>query len=218
MDTISIHPPRAGRDFVLCGTSEDDFLFQSTRPVRGGTKATRSTARRQKFQSTRPVRGGTYHRQAIAARTQFQSTRPVRGGTSKSVVRIPALIYFNPPAPCGAGPDLSTKLLPIARFQSTRPVRGGTDIVSAIHDVQAISIHPPRAGRDHQGRYGGGVTPYFNPPAPCGAGPAGNIFPQPVQEFQSTRPVRGGTILAARKCQSDEISIHPPRAGRDVDL
>ena len=33
--------------------------------------------------------------------------------------------------------------------------------------------------------------------------------------FQSTRPMRGGTTIRAVGLPKDEISIHPPHAGRD---
>ena len=36
------------------------------------------------------------------------------------------------------------------------------------------------------------------------------------QLFQSTRPVRGGTIAHAQRMPDRNISIHPPRAGRDA--
>ena len=35
--------------------------------------------------------------------------------------------------------------------------------------------------------------------------------------FQSTRPVRGGTYESAAAAEVVTISIHPPRAGRDLD-
>ena len=37
-----------------------------------------------------------------------------------------------------------------------------------------------------------------------------------LPEFQSTRPVRGGTIVVILMVCIMLISIHPPRAGRDV--
>ena len=40
-----------------------------------------------------------------------------------------------------------------------------------------------------------------------------NVFCDLV--FQSTRPVRGGTITDRPKAGKENISIHPPRAGRD---
>ena len=58
-----------------------------------------------------------------------------------------------------------------AIFQSTLPVWGGTDAVAVEVDVAAISIHPPRVGRD-----------------------IGAISMIPVvTKFQSTLPVWGGT-------------------------
>ena len=104
-----------------------------------------------------------------------------------------------------------------------------------------ISIHPPRAGRDLPSNSelmraaiyfnppapcGAGRTTtllcglpiYFNPPAPCGAG---QYILQPAQvnvKFQSTRPVRGGTEERIRLETLLGISIHPPRAGRDVAI
>ena len=84
----------------------------------------------------------------------------------------------------------------------------------------------------------GGRWKYFNPPAPCGAGRGLLSWPARALQFQSTRPVRGGTLQngeiseveeyfnppapcgAGRYTRNQiinksEISIHPPRAGRD---
>ena len=36
-EIVSIHAPRAGRDFMLCKPSAFITEFQSTRPVRGAT-------------------------------------------------------------------------------------------------------------------------------------------------------------------------------------
>ena len=78
----------------------------------------------------------------------------------------------------------------------------------------------------------------FNPPAPCGAGRPFFDDCDVWDEFQSARPVRGGTTITGsigvnRRnfnppapcgaghvcaiCHScvDRISIRPPRAGRD---
>ena len=78
-------------------------------------------------------------------------------------------------------------------FQSTLPVRGGTaELLLRDHDL-AISIHPPRAGRDDD----------FEE------------LLESVKKFQSTLPVRGGTIVLDNSRHEPSISIHPPRAGRD---
>ena len=105
-------------------------------------------------------------------------------------------IYFNPRAPYGA------RLCPLIHgqsiiiFQSTRPIRGATFvcpisckvtenfnprapygarrdyIVEIIHDVR-ISIHAPHTGRDRNSK----LSRVFS------------------LLFQSTRPIRGATIL-----------------------
>ena len=123
------------------------------------------------FQSTRPVRGGTYTAYNTLACVGFQSTRPVRGGTMQHPIPSMSSWYFNPPAPCGAGPHIPLCSFSSGQFQSTRPVRGGT----------------------FEG--------------------AGKMFGSTI--FQSTRPVRGGTLPPRCRCGALEISIHPPRAGRD---
>ena len=56
----------------------------------------------------------------------------------------------------------------------------------------------------------------FNPRAPCGARPSPSNSISRSTGFQSTRPVRGATW---QQCQSDcqgRVSIHAPRAGRDL--
>ena len=58
-----------------------------------------------------------------------------------------------------------------------------------------ISIHPPLAGRDD-----------------------GRLIEFRDSLFQSTRPLRGGTLHAVTKVKHHLISIHPPLAGRDSDL
>ena len=62
-----------------------------------------------------------------------------------------------------------------------------------------ISIHPPRVGRDAAKLEEKEIIRYFNPPSPCGEGPAqlgGEIMG--VYAFQSTLPVWGGTHAGQR--------------------
>ena len=57
---ISIHPPREGWDFSAASAFFACSSFQSTHPVRGGTRRrVRHSSGLPKFQSTHPVRGGT---------------------------------------------------------------------------------------------------------------------------------------------------------------
>ena len=184
---ISIHPPHAGRDLEAFDAEPEKPLFQSTRPMRGGTRwrrrgnggaaisihpphAGRDAGKRaaQIFCqiSIHPPHAG---RDAVASETapeepRFQSTRPMRGGT---IV---------------LGDEFSVQI-----FQSTRPMRGGT-----LHSFGpviglTISIHPPHAGRDNL-----------------------TIFPRSISwVFQSTRPMRGGTANISRSAQKSGY-FNPP--------
>ena len=104
-------------------------------------------------------------------------------------------IYFNPPAPCGAG------LLQFSRsqycdwyFNPPAPCGAGPIPWLSIGRCMSISIHPPRAGRDA----------------------SAFLISTSCRLFQSTRPVRGGTYRRIYKLHRlHSISIHPPRAGRD---
>ena len=55
---------------------------------------------------------------------------------------------FNPPSPCGEGPRIRHNMTDPSEFQSTLPMRGGTKVCRKTTLVEAISIHPPHAGRD----------------------------------------------------------------------
>ena len=72
-----------------------------------------------------------------------------------------------------------------------------------------ISIHPPRAGRDLGAKLPGVRGGHFNPPAPCGAGPVCLDAQSRFVQFQSTRPVRGGTAATERRC-APTAYFNPP--------
>ena len=99
------------------------------------------------FQSTRPVRGGTTFRPGHSAPSNFNPPAPCGAGLVRNS-NIVRKNYFNPPAPCGAGRKFTPGLPNIIKFQSTRPVRGGTFRHLPPLQGRRISIHPPRAGRD----------------------------------------------------------------------
>ena len=108
---------------------------------------------------------------------------------------ITSRLYFNPPAPCGAGPRLLVSSMPILPFQSTRPLRGGTTTKEMRQRAEAISIHPPLAGRD--------VDLIV-----IGICLAISIHP----------PLAGRDSYTVKILDSNGISIHPPLAGRDPDI
>ena len=80
-----------------------------------------------------------------------------------------------------------------------------------------ISIHAPHAGRDATLVSTLCAPANFNPRAPCGARLCSTLIPRALMRFQSTRPMRGATILAQCGTPSLGISIHAPHAGRDVE-
>ena len=79
---ISIHPPLAGRDRIPSSMCMPGTKFQSTRPLRGGTRLPATSQNTLRFQSTRPLRGGTARKGGVPQEVVFQSTRPLRGGTA----------------------------------------------------------------------------------------------------------------------------------------
>ncbi len=104
-------------------------------------------------------------------------------------------------------------------FQSTRPVRGATSFDDARVRDTLVSIHAPRAGRDVLRRVGKAFSACFNPRAPCGARRQGRESPAFVTPgFNPRAPCGARPIRRRRGSLSSRVSIHAPRAGRDVDV
>ena len=81
---ISIHAPHAGRDTLNGTCSQDVYIFQSTRPMRGATLILAWTsAIITHFNPRAPCGarpGGMLTSSTVGI---FQSTRPMRGATSE---------------------------------------------------------------------------------------------------------------------------------------
>ena len=192
---ISIHAPHTGRDHGR--TVHQPFYKQISihAPHTGrDLPAEIFTKRKLRFQSTRPIRGATHASRAESlGRNPFQSTRPIRGATPCRGHDLPAQGNFNPRAPYGARRDAAQPWEERYPFQSTRPIRGATTRTRGRRCAWwPISIHAPHTGRDHFPRYphlyaypfqstrpirGATTTTmvmplwasYFNPRAPYGA-------------------------------------------------
>ena len=101
---------------------------------------------------------------------------------------------FNPPAPCGAGPWPAGPARPSRwDFNPPAPCGAGPGKPGGQNHDPGDFNPPAPCGAGLQVIMTGAIFSYFNPPAPCGAG-------------QKDLPIRIGSI---------DISIHPPRAGRD---
>ena len=122
---ISIHPPRAGRDKLINCRIWLFFDFNPPAPCGAGPRRGDGEMDGCRFQSTRPVRGGT--RVLVIAKhiVRFQSTRPVRGGTHRQSSAVVVLkISIHPPR---AGRD---SVIPYKRYFidiSIHPPRAGRD-------------------------------------------------------------------------------------------
>ncbi len=166
----------------------------------------------------------------------FQSTRPARGATTDGFASS-AANSFNPRAPRGArlvrsncwrrchnvsihapraGRDVTTPVIETCncQFQSTRPARGATSI--GLVEVEFRMFQSTRPAR--------GATPHvrhlrlrmrcFNPRAPRGARLDRELGAS--AESVSIHAPRAGRDLGSSTCSfAQEVSIHAPRAGRD---
>ena len=174
---ISIHPPRAGRDYRCTTTSATYLAFQSTRPVRGGTLSLPRLLHRRGISIHPPRAGRDFHALPLI-RSVAISIHPPRAGRDAQYGRR------------------------FETFQiSIHPPRAGRDAPMRKRIIcQKISIHPPRAGRDAWSITAICCCRNFNPPAPCGAGLLSLSLWFVLCSFQSTRPVRGGTFLILAFC------------------
>ena len=173
---VSIHAPHAGRDQCLwasaryhpcfnprapCGARPDTDAvrtpyasFQSTRPMRGATRAGGQDSAGRWFQSTRPMRGATHCIYFVCNNAMFQSTRPMRGATRCGRrARSHSRVSIHAPR---AGRDLILHADPRCIGVSIHAPRVSIHAPRAGRDARAVlarrhlqvSIHAPRAGRD----------------------------------------------------------------------
>ena len=106
-------------------------------------------------------------------------------------------LYFNPRAPCGARPLPPGILSWPGSISIHAPLAGRDRVPSRLSNpFTDISIHAPLAGRD--------LILFF-------------VFVA-LLLFQSTRPLRGATLLSPLSEDRLKISIHAPLAGRDTSF
>ena len=172
---ISIHAPHAGRDRKSYPCRMGGSTYFTPRAPCGARPLVPGIYQLLKnhFNPRTPCGARRQIHQDHRLTMEFQSTRPMRGATKVMV------------------PTFCQRV-----FQSTRPVRGATALLYTAAWSYAISIHAPRAGRDHSCLESQSAMPlfqstrpvrgapvyasasgrdrwYFNPRAPCGARPGG---------------------------------------------
>ena len=123
---ISIHPPLAGRDRLRARQHEQDGI--SIHPPLAGRDIRFGYALGYviEFQSTRPLRDGTRGTYTVGEITEISIHPPLAGRDGAQRRQNVTRQNFNPPAPCGTGrrPDGGDDARMV--FQSTRPLRDGT--------------------------------------------------------------------------------------------
>ena len=212
---VSIHAPRAGRDFGRSVGHLRQRCFNPRAP-RGARQDAVCNGTGWACFNPRAPRGARRKTASFpSAAESFQSTRPARGATQRSARFLASTRGFNPRAPRGARPASRRSIRRPGAFQSTRPARGATTSRSMPPQIAQVSIHAPRAGRDTPPRRGTGAMQGFNPRAPRGARPTSIADRETHALFQSTRPARGATRGPVQRAGGQRVSIHAPRAGRD---
>ena len=167
------------------------------------------------FQSTRPMRGATKAFNQANAETNISIHTPHAGrDISKMLFRV-KIGYFNPHAPCGARRLILPRFPAILSISIHTPHAGRDQHEQTGREPDRyFNPHAPCGARlptlfqvlEHE---------HFNPHAPCGARRV--TFVPGIRQllFQSTRPMRGATTTLSTNSTTAGISIHTPHAGRD---
>ena len=145
----------------------------------------------------------------------FNPPSPCGEGLQKSCQRV-CQGYFNPPSPCGEGP-VAHPLTPIrgSDFNPPSPCGEG-QIASAVNEILAgFQSTLPVWGGTRTNERPTATAIDFNPPSPCGEG-LDDIDLSDVQADISIHPPRvGRDWMRFGIARARSISIHPPRVGRD---
>ena len=105
---ISIHAPRAGRDEVQICLRYEDYLFQSTRPVRGATIGDYDPPVVQYISIHAPRAGRDHKILHKTGKLNYFNPRAPCGARLYVVFVASFCLYFNPRAPCGARPGCNS--------------------------------------------------------------------------------------------------------------
>ena len=187
------------------------------RPARGAT-GLRRYRRRNKAISIHAPREG---RDVGVIKPVFASLiisihAPREGRDSGFNLSIGGKDNFNPRAPRGARRWRPSRRPLRATYFNPRAPCGARQIEAAnINAKTQISIHAPHAGRDSTQSAPSISMGTFQSTRPMRGA---TLLLRPfigLLLFQSTRPMRGATFAVVRLCEPVLISIHAPHAGRD---
>ena len=215
--------------------------FQSTLPVGGATKHSRTVPPIIGFQSTLPVGGATHHLLLAGGKKNISIHAP-RGGSDgmySDFGNMGKLFQSTLPVGGATRPEWVEKIL--SRISIHAP-RGGSDDTPLLRRWQfIISIHAPRGGSDFYIIFWFGGAKYFNPRSPWGerrvhdrlddSVPGISIHaPRGGSDVTATSPNGGGCDFNPRSPWGERrgggwcrparyfISIHAPRGGGATGL
>ena len=207
--------PRGERRSGGVSVSTCPRQFQSTLPARGATRLRQKYWTSPLFQSTLPARGATDNSLHMPNRSSISIHAPREGSDCARLQGFPDRWDFNPRSPRGER-HRHHDLFPLpGRFQSTLPARGATTIFGSLGSVKSdFNPRSPRGERPPE-EVELVIPSHFNPRSPRGERHAlGDGFPD-VEQFQSTLPARGATVVVFQCVVVGRISIHAPREGSD---
>ena len=125
---ISIHPPLAGRDLALFGLMLVRGYFNPPAPCGAGQILCRMHKTQKIFQSTRPLRGGTAVRLGVDRRRWISIHPPLAGRDDYQLEELyPQLISIHPPL---AGRDFDAFKSDADGRISIHPPLAGRDLPS----------------------------------------------------------------------------------------
>ena len=191
---VSIHAPRAGRDTIPSVLLTSTTLFQSTRPARGATCAAADGAEGDTVSIHAPRAGRDAILKLRIAPGVVSIHAPRAGRDPRHAGRCQDSGGFNPRAPRGARRTAVSVGTSFAAFQSTRPARGATTTNRPPNWRRMFQSTRPARGATCGEQPRTSARSCFNPRAPRGA--------RRYAPFEVAAPWT--------------VSIHAPRAGRDV--
>ena len=214
-ERVSIHAPRAGRDFCASPNRISSPWFQSTRPARGATPQPGLLLAALRVSIHAPRAGRDVRIDRLQGREDVSIHAPRAGRDFNQIMYFDLIQSFNPRAPRGARLARFEQRRRQCMFQSTRPARGATSDHRSGGYAFEVSIHAPRAGRDRRRPAESSSSASFNPRAPRGARPALDVLDAaaPLVSIHAPRAGRDGVLR--KDDQRARVSIHAPRAGRD---
>ena len=196
---------------------EAKIKFLSTFPLRGtSTGALQMGGNRITFLSTFPLRGTSLpYALDYAAAHIFLSTFPLRGTSTPAARRCRVDGYFYPRSPCGERHHSDMGHCAPVRISIHVPLAGNVHYTFYALNVISRHFYPrsPCGERRCAELRRSAATTHFYPRSPCGERREPVWYCLTGQEFLSTFPLRGTSLLIRPTALFMRISIHVPLAG-----